>query len=175
MKQRGALRFADQLAERKIPFYLRYVYIPGWVDTGQGRGGEGGMRCDAMQCVGAVWVGRVEGGSGMVCVWIGCGQVQANAGEGGGAPIYHARPVACRTCPSTLVLLLLTSTPPPTHLLNTCTHSYTDGVKDIDKLIEWCKQQPTFQVGGGLGAGMRAGVEGNRSVVGGGGGGGEGL
>nr|CAF04130.1 pyruvate formate-lyase activating enzyme [Chlamydomonas reinhardtii] len=51
MKQRGASGFADQLAERKIPFYLRYVYIPG----------------------------------------------------------------------------------------------YTDGVKDIDKLIEWCKQQPTFQ------------------------------
>ncbi|GLI60123.1 hypothetical protein VaNZ11_002163 [Volvox africanus] len=33
LKQKGALRFADELAERKIPFYLRYVYIPGYTDA----------------------------------------------------------------------------------------------------------------------------------------------
>ncbi|KAG2495282.1 hypothetical protein HYH03_006555 [Edaphochlamys debaryana] len=32
MKQKGALKFADELAERNIPFYLRYVYIPGYTD-----------------------------------------------------------------------------------------------------------------------------------------------
>ncbi|KAG2495280.1 hypothetical protein HYH03_006553 [Edaphochlamys debaryana] len=32
MKQETAFRFADELAERNIPFYVRYVLVPGYTD-----------------------------------------------------------------------------------------------------------------------------------------------
>lgn len=33
LNQKGALRFADELARRNIPFFLRYVLIPGYSDS----------------------------------------------------------------------------------------------------------------------------------------------
>lgn len=33
MKQAPALRFAKELAARQMPFFLRYVYVPGLTDA----------------------------------------------------------------------------------------------------------------------------------------------
>lgn len=33
LKQHGAMKFANELAERKIPYYLRYVLVPGLSDS----------------------------------------------------------------------------------------------------------------------------------------------
>jgi pyruvate formate lyase activating enzyme len=35
LRQRGALRFADELLAKRVPFWVRYVLIPGWTDSEQ--------------------------------------------------------------------------------------------------------------------------------------------